>query len=44
MKWGAPEYLIWLWAMIPAAWFVFFMLRRREQRRAALISAQMLLI
>ena len=28
--------------MIPAAWFVFFMLRRREQRRAALISAQML--
>lgn len=42
MKWGAPEYLIWLWAMIPAAWFVFFMLRRREQRRAALISAQML--
>lgn len=42
MKWGAPEYLIWLWATVPAAWFVFFMLRRRERRLTALISAKLL--
>lgn len=42
MKWGAPEHLIWLWAMIPAAWFVFFMLRRREARLERLISAKLL--
>ena len=42
MKWGAPEYLIWLWATVPAAWFVFFMLRRRERQLASLISAKLL--
>lgn len=42
MKWASPEYLIWLWVLIPAAWFVFFMLRRRERLLQALISAQLL--
>ncbi|MGD9873379.1 MAG: VWA domain-containing protein [Kiritimatiellia bacterium] len=42
MKWASPEFLIWLWALIPAAWFISFMLRRRERLLQTLISAQLL--
>lgn len=45
MKWGAPELLFLLGLLLPAAWLVFFLLRRRERRLARLVeSAQWALL
>lgn len=38
MKWGNPELLGLLAAVLPATWLVFFLLRRRERRMARLVD------
>ena len=44
MKWGSPELLHLLWLLIPAAWLVFFLLRRREKRLLDLVSAEIVTV
>lgn len=38
MRWGYPDFLPWLLLWIPWAWLVFRLIRRRENRLAALIA------
>jgi Ca-activated chloride channel family protein len=38
MKWGNPELLYLVAAILPVAWLVFFLLRRRERRMARLVE------
>lgn len=40
MKWGNIQLLYWLWLLIPLAWLLFRLLRRRERRLAALVDLQ----
>jgi Ca-activated chloride channel family protein len=42
MMWGAPERLILLWALLPVAWLVFALARRRQRRLALVAEASML--
>lgn len=39
MKWGSPDALVWLWLLVPAAWSVFILARRKERRLSRLISS-----
>ena len=38
MKWGAPELLVWLWLLAPAAWLLLRLVRLRERRLARLFE------
>jgi len=37
MRWGAYHLLIWVWLIIPLAWFLFRLRRRKEKKLAALL-------
>lgn len=38
MRWGSPEILPWLLLALPAAWLVFFLMRRRERRLGRMVD------